>query len=176
MILALLILLTGVPVCPFDAPVDGRVARGFAPLGEYGGHWGVDLVAVPGSSVSAAAEGVVTFSGRVAGRLSVTVHHGGGVRTSYSYLATAGVKRGDRVERGEVIGTSGIDHGVAAVHYSVRIGDLYVAPLIGTCRLLPGRGVRLRGVPAASSYPLGRATRDSRRHIRPSASRPSDGR
>ncbi len=69
-------------------PVDGVIVRGFAPVGRFGGHWGVDFKADPGTPVTAAGGGVVTFAGSVAGRLSVTIAHGGGLRTSYSYLDT----------------------------------------------------------------------------------------
>jgi len=57
--------------------------------------------------VVAVAAGIVTFAGSVAGRLSVTVHHGGGVRTSYSYLSAASVTLGEVVTAGTVLGSPG---------------------------------------------------------------------
>ena len=39
--------------CPFVAPVRGPVVAGFAPVGSYGGHWGIDFGAVPGTPVRA---------------------------------------------------------------------------------------------------------------------------
>ncbi len=95
--------------------------------------------------VRAADLGVVTFAGPVAGRLSVTVHHGGGVRTSYSYLSTVAVSVGSHVALGDVVGTSGTDHGRPVVHYSLRIGNTYRAPPILSCVLLPADGLRLGG-------------------------------
>jgi murein DD-endopeptidase MepM/ murein hydrolase activator NlpD len=71
----------------------------------------------------------VSFAGPIVGRLSVTVHHGGIVRTSYSYLDTISVVRGQRVDRGDVLGTSGIHDDRAAFHFSVRLGDTYVDPI-----------------------------------------------
>ncbi len=142
-LIALLFTLAAHSVCPFHRPADGPVLRPYAPQGDYGGHWGVDIAASPGSPVVAAAAGTVTFSGRIAGRLSVTVLHGGGVRTSYSYLGAALVAPGSAVAAGTAVGVGGVDHG--AVHFSLRIGDRYVAPLLEGCRLVPGRGVRLRG-------------------------------
>jgi nicotinate-nucleotide adenylyltransferase len=119
-------------------PVPGAVVRGFAPVGAYGGHWGVDLAADPGSPVVAVAAGVVTFAGPVAGHLSVTVLHGGVLRTSYSYLSAASVVAGQRVAAGELLGTSGWDHGEAAVHLSLRVGTRYVDPMAWLqCRLGP---------------------------------------
>jgi murein DD-endopeptidase MepM/ murein hydrolase activator NlpD len=98
--------------------------------------------------VHAAASGTVTFAGSVAGMLSVTVHHGGGVRTSYSYLSAISVASGARLGRGDVVGLSGTDHGSPAVHWSLRVEDRYLDPL-GACRPLPAPGVavRLAGVP-----------------------------
>ena len=115
--------------CPhLEEPVPGTIVRGFAPIGRYAGHWGVDFESEPGSSVAAAEAGTVTFAGEVAGIFSVTVHHGGGLRTSYSYLSEVGVVAGQQVARGDAVGTSGVDHGIAAVHFSVRIGDVYQDP------------------------------------------------
>ncbi|MEE8497295.1 MAG: M23 family metallopeptidase [Acidimicrobiia bacterium] len=131
--------------CPLQPPVPGAVVRPFAPDGAYGGHWGVDLAADKGSVVRAADFGVVTFAGPVAGRLSVTIHHGGGVRTSYSYLSNVVVSVGSHVALGDIVGTSGTDHGRPVVHYSLRIGSIYRAPPILSCVLVPADGLRLRG-------------------------------
>ena len=131
--------------CPGLAkPVAGEPTQLFAPIGQYGGHWGVDFLAAEGSSVIPADAGVVTFAGSVAGVLSVTVDHGGGLRSSYSYLASISVARGQQVDRSMELGTSGIDHGVAAVHFSVRIDGTYADPLswIG-CFRSPHRGLSL---------------------------------
>ena len=134
--------------CLLDFPVDGPVIAPFAPVGVYGGHWGIDLAVPVGTPVRAAGDGVVTFSGEIAGRSSVTIHHGGGVRTSYSYLASRTVAAGVRVGRGEIIGTSGQDHGIPAVHFSLRLGDRYLDPGAAGCRpIAPRVGIRL--APAA---------------------------
>jgi len=115
--------------CPgLSAPVAGEIVRAFAPVGTFGGHWGVDFSVEPGTGVRAADAGRVTFAGEVAGVLSVTVHHGGGLRTSYSYLSEIDVTRGQWVATGSPIGRSGTDHDIAAVHFSVRVGDVYQDP------------------------------------------------
>ena len=95
--------------------------------------------------VRAADSGVVTFAGSVAGRLSVTIHHGGGVRTSYSYLSTVLVSAGSSISSGDIVGTSGTHGGRPAVHYSLRIGNMYRAPPILRCVLIPADGLGLRG-------------------------------
>jgi len=127
---------------PCGSP-PGPVARPFAPVGRYAGHWGIDYAMETGSVVTAVSNGVVTFAGPVAGMRSVTIDHGGGVRTSYSYLESIGVSIGDRVRRGHVLGTSGTDHGLSALHFSVRVHGSYVDPSFmfscnrGTVRLSP---------------------------------------
>jgi murein DD-endopeptidase MepM/ murein hydrolase activator NlpD len=65
-------------------PLEGDIVDGFRPIGLYEGHWGVDYQAVVASEndVRAAASGVVTFSGVVVGNRTVTVDHGGGLKTA----------------------------------------------------------------------------------------------
>lgn len=114
-------------------PVDGPVVRLFqAPAFAYGpGHRGVDLAAPPGTPVRAAADGVVSFAGSVAGTLHVVVAHDGGLRTTYAFLAGAGVRTGDRVARGQVVGFaggSGPEHEPGALHFGLRLGDRYLDP------------------------------------------------
>ena len=112
----------------------GTVVRSFAPVGVYAGHWGVDYSMEVGSPVAAVSGGVVTFAGPIAVMESITIDHGGGLRTSYSYLESIGVRVGNRVQRGDVIGTSGIDHGVAVLHFSARVNGRYVDPtFVFTC-------------------------------------------
>jgi septal ring factor EnvC (AmiA/AmiB activator) len=85
---------------------------------------------VPGTAVGAPAGGVVSFSGSVAGRLSVSIDHGRGMVSTVSYLAAVGVSRGSRVGVGERLATSGVAHDTAAVHLSLRIDGTYVDPAV----------------------------------------------
>jgi hypothetical protein len=123
----------GAPGTPWTRPVAGAVARPFVePVSRYGaGHRGVDLVAPAGTAVRAANAGEVTFAGPVAGFLHVVVAHDGGLRTSYSFLATVAVRRGQRVPGGAVVGTAGGGTGEHAgvLHLGLRIGDRYVDPM-----------------------------------------------
>ena len=83
-------------------PVDGAVVRAFdPPRSRFGaGHLGVDLAAQRGTPVRAAGPGSRRRSpGRVAGALHVVVAHAGDLRTSYSFLASISVRRG-QVGRG----------------------------------------------------------------------------
>ncbi|HEX6420947.1 MAG TPA: peptidoglycan DD-metalloendopeptidase family protein [Acidimicrobiales bacterium] len=106
-------------------PVDAPVADPFRPpAGPYGaGNRGLEYATAPGSTVRASAPGTVTFAGAVAGALHVTVLHDGGVRTSYSFLASLDVVAGQRVRQGDPVGTSG-----ERLHFGARIGDAYFDP------------------------------------------------
>jgi len=150
-------------VC-LEAPVSGSVIAEFAPIGQFGGHWGIDLAATPGTIVRAPTDGRVTFAGRVAGMRTVTVDVGGGILVSVSYLERVSVASGTLVRPGDELGRSGLAHGRPGLHLSVRQTGRYVDPApylacrrIGELHLLPP--------PRASTYPAQRAQRPARRNI-----------
>ncbi|HEY8216343.1 MAG TPA: peptidoglycan DD-metalloendopeptidase family protein [Acidimicrobiia bacterium] len=123
------------PAAEWLPPVPGPVVRPFVqPIALYAaGHRGVDFAAGSGTQVRAANDGTVSFAGDVAGSLHVVVAHDGGIRTSYSFLASADVRTGDDVRRGQVIGTaggSGEGHEPGVLHFGVRVGDRYIDPLL----------------------------------------------
>jgi Peptidase family M23/Putative serine esterase (DUF676) len=112
------------------------------------GNRGVDYGTSPGDSVHASAPGVVAFAGPVGGALHVVVLHSDGLRTSYSFLGTASVRRGQEVTQGDLIGTAGL----RPLHFGARRGDDYVDPLGLLAVALPRTRVRLlpddgRGLP-----------------------------
>jgi len=124
------------PASPWSWPLSPRpaVLRGFArPEHQWSaGHRGVDLAAQPGQPVLAAADGVVTFVGTVAGRGVVSVRHHGGWRTTYeplSPLVTVGrpVRRGDRL--GVVAVTAGHCAPRTCLHWGALLGSDYRDPL-----------------------------------------------
>jgi Peptidase family M23 len=114
------------------APVDASISRPFeSPQGPYGpGHRGIDYAVPQGTRVRAAASGRVTFAGSVAGSVAVTIQHEGGVRTTYSVLSEALVRRGDPVRQGQWVGLSATTHPGqdAGLHFGVKLGDVYVDP------------------------------------------------
>ena len=132
-----------------SAPFASDITDPFGPIGRYEGHWGIDFADSEGLDVRAAASGVVSFSGVVVGNRTVTVDHGGGLKTSYSYLESARVVRGDWVVRGELIGSGqeGVPHD--ALHFSTRISGSYVdpEPLIGCLLSSPSTALRLTEPP-----------------------------
>lgn len=124
----------------FRPPVDAPVADPFRPPEDpYGpGNRGVEYDTEPGDVVRAAASGTVVFAGAVAGTLHLTVDHGGGLVSSYSYLQRLSVRVGTDVDQGAVIGVTG-----ERLHFSVRLEGAYTDPagFIGV------RRVRVRLVP-----------------------------
>jgi len=131
-------------------PVAGPVLRGFDPPSTpFGaGHRGIDIAAPIGTPVLAPAPGVVAFAGAVAGHLFITVDHGGGLSSTYSWVSAILVRKGDAVARGSVVGLTGTGHpGVEPphLHFGVRLGGEYVDPLaflappslVGLIRLAP---------------------------------------
>lgn len=112
-------------------PVDGAVAERFeAPVRKWGsGHRGIDYAVAPGTAVRAAAAGIVTFAGSVAGTRAVTIDHGP-FQTTYSSLSSVDVAIGQLVERGHWIGAAGEAHpGIGTgLHLGVKNGDEYLDP------------------------------------------------
>ncbi len=102
-------------------------------LGTHRPHLGVDLAAPRGTPVRAAGEGRVVERRKKGGygRL-VTLEHGSRYRTRYAHLAryARGLSRGDRVERGEVIGyvgNSGLSTG-PHLHYEFLVNGQHRNP------------------------------------------------
>ena len=106
---------------PVDAAVTDPFRRPATPYGP--GNRGLEYATAPGTPARAIGAGTVTFAGRVAGRGVVTVQHPDGLRSSLTGLAEVRVAVGDRVGRGDVLGTA-----AAMLHLGVRRGDEYVDP------------------------------------------------
>lgn len=94
-------------------------------------HKGVDISAPLGTPVVAAAEGVVVSAGWQAemGK-SICLDHGHGFATMYGHLKTIMVKPGERVKKGQIIGTVGMTGNSTGphLHYEVRIHGVPVNP------------------------------------------------
>jgi len=119
---------------PWSWPVSGAIVRGFDPPDDpYGaGHRGIDIAAPVGTGGVAPDDGVVTFAGKVGGRLFLTIDHGGGVTSTCSWLTSVLVRKGDRVSRGQPVATTGWGHAdlpVPQLHFGVRLNGAYVDPL-----------------------------------------------
>ena len=159
-------------VC-LTAPVSGPVVAGYSPIGQYGGHWGVDFSAEVGETVRAPVSGLVTFAGSVAGMKSVTIQPVPGFKVSVSYLSEIRVSAGGRIDRGRVLGAAGIEGGVPGVHLSTRINGRYTDPKrqLGCETTDITRALRL--VTPPQPYPRSRAYRNPGRDVRSDPYRPS---
>ncbi len=123
------------------SPIEfSRVSSGFTQarfhpvLQEWRAHRGVDYAAPIGTKVRATADAVVEFSGVQNGYGNVVIlRHFGKFSTLYGHLDgfAAGVKKGVRVEQGDVIGFVGQTGWASGphLHYEFRINDVQQNPL-----------------------------------------------
>jgi murein DD-endopeptidase MepM/ murein hydrolase activator NlpD len=116
-------------------PVVGPVIRGFeSPASAYtAGHRGIDIAAPFGTPVASAQGGTVSFAGKVAGSLYVSVDHADGIRTTYSWLSSVSVKKGQVVAVGATVGLSGAGHpgiDMTHLHFGARLNGQYIDPLL----------------------------------------------
>lgn len=95
-------------------------------------HEGIDIAAPAGSKIRAAGDGVVLFSGTLAGYGNcVVLWHGDGIATLYAGNEMNLVSRGDPVKTGAVIARIGTGGDAASphVHFEVRHGSRPRDPL-----------------------------------------------
>jgi len=144
-IVPLAVLLSAIPVMSLPTataattggwtwPVVGPVIQGFDPPDTpYGsGHRGIDIAATVGTTVVAPTDGTVTFAGPVGGHVFLTIDHGEGLSSTYSWLSANLVRKGDRVLAGQPIALTGWGHPGAPIphlHLGVKLDGVYVDPL-----------------------------------------------
>ena len=96
-------------------------------------HQGIDYTVAEGSSVFATADGVVkeiSDKNSTLGK-TIVIDHQNGYKTSYSHLMSVVVRRGQKVERGDIIALSG-NSGLSLaphLHYEVRYNDMRIDPI-----------------------------------------------
>ena len=122
--------------------LSSRFGRRMDPfIGEIVQHPGLDYRARTGSPVMSTANGVVSRAGRNGGfGLMIEVDHGNGFKTRFAHLSKILVSRGQKIERGEVIGLVGnTGHSTGShLHYEVLFRKVHRDPLQyvipdGTC-------------------------------------------
>ena len=123
---------------PYRKPVIGEVefTSGFGVrsdpfLGRPAMHTGLDFRASTGDPVRATANGKVASSGWAGGYgRMVEIDHGNGLSTRYGHLSEIGVKVGDSIKIGQVIGAVGSTGRSTGphLHYETRIDGEAVDP------------------------------------------------
>jgi len=118
-------------------PVRGWLTSGYglrvSPFtGNRQMHEGIDVAGPRGIPVLATADGIVTFSGKLAGFGNVVVlNHGFGFKTFYAHNEMTKVRVGQTVKRGQIIATLG-NTGYSTgphLHYEVLVNDAPVNPM-----------------------------------------------
>lgn len=112
----------------FIWPVTGPITGVYGSQRVYNGeprrpHYGIDIAAAAGTEVRAPAGGIVTvahedmyFSGG-----TLLLDHGHGLSSAFLHLRTLAVDVGERVERGDTIGTVGAGGRSTGAHLDWRI-------------------------------------------------------
>jgi septal ring factor EnvC (AmiA/AmiB activator) len=127
------------PIRPFqgdlDWPVSGRMltpfGRGGAGVSRAPAQSGVQFAADEGSPVRAIHDGTIAFAGPFTGYGNLAIiDHGGQAFSLYGQLGALDVERGARIERGQVLGTTGrILAGIPGMYFEMRVDGKPVDPL-----------------------------------------------
>jgi murein DD-endopeptidase MepM/ murein hydrolase activator NlpD len=122
---------------PSIMPTSGWLSSAFSRmrnhpiLHEARPHEGIDVTAPMGAPIEAPANGTVIDTGWEAGYGNmVVIDHGYGIVTKFAHISRILVKKGDRVNRGELIaqvGNTGLSTG-PHLHYEVHVNGRPVDP------------------------------------------------
>ena len=122
----------------FDRPVDGPLSSPFGLRRFFNGeernpHSGLDFAAKTGTPIKAPAAGQVILTGDYFfNGKTVFVDHGQGLISMFCHLSEIGVKVGDQLARGEVLGKVGATGRATGphLHWNVSLNDARVDPAI----------------------------------------------
>jgi len=123
---------------PLQRPVTGEQSSAFGLRRIFNGkprkpHSGLDIAAPRGTPVLAPADGIVVNTGEYFfNGNSVFIEHGQGLVTMYCHLDTISIKVGQKIRRGERIGTVGSTGRVTGphLHWSVSLNNARVDPAL----------------------------------------------
>lgn len=121
----------------FIVPVDGRISGNFGGQRIINGekknpHRGTDIAAPEGTPIKAANDGIVTLSGGnffYSGNM-VIIDHGQNLFTLYAHMKTTSVEVGQKVKKGDIIGTVGKTGRATGphLHFGASINDVRFNP------------------------------------------------
>ncbi len=122
----------------FDRPVDGPLSSPFGLRRFFNGeernpHSGLDFAAKTGTPIKAPAAGQVILTGDYFfNGKTVFVDHGQGLISMFCHLSEIGVKVGDQLARGQVLGKVGATGRATGphLHWNVSLNDARVDPAI----------------------------------------------
>jgi murein DD-endopeptidase MepM/ murein hydrolase activator NlpD len=108
----------------FHWPLAGRILTDFGTTGSGERNDGINIAAVQGAQIRAAAAGTVSYCGNELkgyGNL-VLIQHDDGYITAYAHVSSILVNRADRVAAGQVIATAGATGDVSSpqLHFEIR--------------------------------------------------------
>ncbi len=108
-------------------PVNGPIIDPFRPpSGPYGpGNRGIEYDIESGTPVIAVDAGRVSFVGRIGASMFVSIDHGEGLKSTYAYIESSVVVRGQRVKKGQQVAVAG-----PGFHLTARLFGEYVDPEI----------------------------------------------
>lgn len=117
----------------FRWPVRGRIVSGFGKQSDGTNNDGINLAVPEGTPVKAAEKGTVIYAGNELqgyGNL-VLIQHKDGWVSAYAHAEELLVKRGETVQRGQVIAKAGTTGSVSQpqLHFELRKGSQPVDPL-----------------------------------------------
>jgi len=122
------------PVKEISYPqIGASIGQKMSPfLKAYVYHEGMDMIVLRGSDVLAPADGMVMDTGndKSDGRYLV-LSHAGGYMTRFNHLESVEVRKGQEVERGQVVASVGMSGNSSAphLHYEVRRDSVLVDPV-----------------------------------------------
>ncbi|MBL8641715.1 MAG: M23 family metallopeptidase [Alphaproteobacteria bacterium] len=116
----------------FIKPVSGQIISGYGPKEDGLHNDGINIRASQGTPVRAAEQGVVVYQGNQIegyGHM-VLIRHANGYLTAYAHMAKTLVRKGEKIKRGQTIGTVGSSGSVTSpqLHFEIRKGRDAIDP------------------------------------------------
>jgi murein DD-endopeptidase MepM/ murein hydrolase activator NlpD len=115
--------------CTFTGSMVWPVAGGYISQYFRYGHPALDIAGPIGTTIRAADDGVVIFSGwrNNGGGYQVWISHGNNVYTTYNHMSGLSIAAGERVSRGQAVGRMGATGWAygSHLHFEVWIGAIW---------------------------------------------------